>query len=77
MQRNQNRVKQNEKTEEYVPNERKDSISGKKKKLNKTEITNLIELKVMVIKMLTKFKKRMVEHRMSTKIENTRRRSQS
>ena len=56
------KIRQNEESEEYVPNERQDKIS--EKALNKMEISNLPdkEFKVMVIRMLTELGRRMSEH---------------
>ena len=45
-------MRQNEETEEYIPNEIMDKYTVKKKKLNEVEINNMPnkELKVIVIK---------------------------
>ena len=58
------RDRQNEKMEEYVPNQRTWQIP-RKKDLNEMEISNLRnkEFKIMIITMLTDLRRRMEEHR--------------
>lgn len=60
-------VKQNEEIEKYVPNERKNKISEDDG--HNMEISHLPDnqFKVMIIHMLTKPKRRVGEHRTSTK----------